>query len=251
MTTLATTKPQTPFKATGNQPNEFSILDPASCNHLWQLSQALATSDMIPAHFRGKPANVFIGLQIAARGGLDPFGVLQNIYVIGGKPAFETKLALALLNVSGRIRGPIEYSFTGKGKDRSCTATVVDAATGRKLSDELHWATVEMEGWLNRSGSKWKSDPLLMMKYRTAMRLIRTHYPEVLLGMLTIDEASESAAADPKYLDSAEMYRAANTKDLSSMTTLDILDAQIVEDTGEITAEEEQEILAAEAEANG
>src|SRR5690606_9631062 len=119
-------------------------------------------------------------LQIAARCGLDPFGVLQNMYVISGKPAFETKLALAMLNVSGRTKGPIQYVHENRGKDRQVTAVVQDAATGQVLKHTLHWATVEQEGWLKRAGSKWATDPLLMLEYRAAMRLIRTHYPDVL-----------------------------------------------------------------------
>ena len=169
----------------------WSMMDPSAQNHLWNLAKVYADSDLVPAHFRGKPANVFIGLQIAARCGLDPFGVLQNMYVISGKPAFETKLALAMLNVSGRTKGPIQYAHTGKGEDRAVRAAVRDAATGQVLTHMLHWATVKQEGWLKRAGSKWATDPLLMLEYRAAMRLIRTHYPDVLLGVYTVDEARE------------------------------------------------------------
>jgi hypothetical protein len=182
-----------PFEAAklGSALTSWSMMDPSSQNHLWKLATIYATSDLVPAHFRSKPANVFIALQIAVRCGLDPFGVLQNVYIISGKPAFETKLALAMLNVSGKTRGPISYQHENRGKDRVCTASVMDAATGRVLKHTLHWATVETEGWLKRSGSKWATDPLLMLEYRSAMRLIRTHYPEVLLGVYSVDEVAE------------------------------------------------------------
>jgi hypothetical protein len=150
-----------------------------------------ARSNLVPVHFQNKPENVFIALQIAARCGLDPFGVLQNVYVISGKPAFETKLALAMLNVSGKTVGPVSYVHDGRGKERSCTASVKDASTGRILSHRLHWATVEQEGWPKRAGSKWATDPLIMLEYRSVMRLIRTHYPEVLLGVNSVEEVSE------------------------------------------------------------
>jgi hypothetical protein len=132
---------------------------------------------------------------------------LQNRYVIGGRPAFESKLAIALLNASGKTAGPVAYKHEGRGKDRTCTATVRDAATRQTISHTLHWATVEAEGWLAKKGSKWGTDPLLMLKYRTAMQLIRTTYPEVLLGMVTVEEATELQESDPLKADSSALYR--------------------------------------------
>lgn len=230
-TAIPTNKPleakQEVFATPSQTPStSYSLMDSSTCNHLWKLAEVFSKSDMVPAHFHNKPANTFVALQIAARSGLDPFGVLQKCYVISGRPAFETQLAVALLNGSGKIIGPPTYLHEGKGKDRTCTATVIDAASRKPVSHTLHWATVEAEGWLSRKGSKWQTDPLLMLKYRTILQLIRTTYPEVLLGMTTMEEAVELRESDPLTLDSAAMYRSINEGEQLAEDIAAVLDSQ-------------------------
>lgn len=180
-----------PLKEADPPSTSFGLLTPSTCSHLMNLATVYAKSELVPKHFKDKPENVFIALEIAHRCGLSPYGVLQNLYVIQGRPAFEAKMAIAMLNCSGKTLGPVSYVHEGKGEDRSCTASVKDAATGRVLVHKLHWATVKQEGWPTKPGSKWATDPLLMLEYRSAMRLIRTHYPEVLLGIYTVEEVTE------------------------------------------------------------
>ena len=190
--------------------SEFAnLLDTARFEHLWRLSTAFAKSTMVPAHFCGHPENVFVAMQMALRVGVDPYMFLQNCYVIQGKPGIETKLAIALLNRSGRIKGSLKYRFEGDGKSLACIAYCVEHATGEILEHRLDWRTVESEGWLKKSGSKWVTDPTMMMQYRAAMRLIRLHFPEVLLGMSSVEEAEEQATID--VTPTAKKVRATNS----------------------------------------
>lgn len=183
--------------STGKLANPLDLyLDPEKFEHVWRIANALAKSDLVPDHFKRKPENCFLACQMAFRCGVDPMAFLQKSYVIAGKPAIETQLALAMVNSSGLLKGSIRYKHDGKGKDRSCTAYCTEAATGEVLQHTLLWHTVEAEGWVAKKGSKWISDPLLMLEYRSAMRLIRTHFPEVLLGMYTREEAEEMATMD-------------------------------------------------------
>jgi hypothetical protein len=47
------------------------------------------------------------------------------------------------------------------------------------------------EGWSTKSGSKWKTMPELMLRYRAAAFLIRTTAPEIGLGLYTTDELKD------------------------------------------------------------
>jgi len=58
------------------------------------------------------------------------------------------------------------------------------------------WAMVEAEGWASKAGSKWKSIPDLMFRYRSAMFLARLYCPEVLLGMHSVDELHDIQPID-------------------------------------------------------
>jgi hypothetical protein len=48
------------------------------------------------------------------------------------------------------------------------------------------------EGWVDKNGSKWKTMPEQMFRYRAASFLIRTTAPEIGMGLLTADEAEDS-----------------------------------------------------------
>lgn len=176
------------------------LTDPQKFEHLWRVASAFAKCDLVPESIRGKPADCFVLCQLAVRLGVDPFMMMQNTYVVHGRPGMEAKMMIALLNASGRIKGNVSYTFGGTGDDYGCTASVIDAATGQKIEGpKVTWRMVKGEKWdqdkKSKSGyvqvSKWKTMPDLMFHYRAAAMLIRTHYPEVTLGLMTREELEE------------------------------------------------------------
>lgn len=171
-------------------------LDSSRFEHIWRIAKVFSETQMVPQAFQKKPADCMVAIQMAMRCGIDPMMFLQNSYVISGKPGIETKLAIAMLLKSGRIRGTITYACEGQGKDLQCTASCVMADTGELLEHTLTWHTVERSGWSAKDA--WKKDPQQMMQYRAAMRLIRSHFPDVLLGCYSKDELDDmSTEAKP------------------------------------------------------
>ncbi len=63
------------------------------------------------------------------------------------------------------------------------------------------WAMVKAEGWLAKNGSKWKSMPDMMFRYRAAAFWQRLYAPELALGLMTTEEAADIPAQDTAYLD--------------------------------------------------
>jgi hypothetical protein len=177
------------------------LTDTAAFNHLWRIASGYSRSMLVPAAFRGKVEDCFIICQLALRMNVDPFMLMQNTYVVHGRPGFEAKLAIALLNASGKIKGTLKCSFDGKGDEYGCRAWAVDDETGEKITGpKVDWAMVKGEKWnqdkqLRDGGgvqkSKWNTMPDLMFQYRAAAFFIRTNYPEVLMGMRTVDEIEE------------------------------------------------------------
>jgi hypothetical protein len=159
---------------------------------LWRLATSYSRSKIVPEQYRGNPDDCFIACQMAFRWKADPFMVMQSSYVVHGKPGIEGKLAIALINSSGKIKGRVKYKFHGEGKTRACTAYATDAESGETVESTVTWAMVEAEGWLGKSGSKWKTMPDVMFTYRSATFLVRQFYPEVLMGMRTVDELHDS-----------------------------------------------------------
>lgn len=167
---------------------------------LMAIGRMYAESGMVPEHYRDKPGACAIAEQMARRCKVDTFLFMQNTYPVGNKIGMEAKLAIAMLNSSGKIRGRIRWSpIEGTGKDRKCTAYATDATTGEIIEETVTWAMVEAEGWNKSKGtqsSKWMTLPDLMFKYRSAVFLCRVNYPDVLMGMHTSDELEDVQAAD-------------------------------------------------------
>lgn len=171
----------------------FNLFDTAKFEHLWRISNAFAKSELVPKIFQQKPENCFVALQAAFRMGVDPFMFLQSCYVVGGKPSIEAKLAIALLNTSGKIRGSLSFSLSGEGMKRQCICSAMDRETGEVHECCVSMADAKAEGWIDKQGSKWKTIPDLMLQYRSAAWLIRVHYPEVIMGMQTREENEDTA----------------------------------------------------------
>lgn len=169
--------------------SEFaSLLDTAKMNHLWRVAQIFAGSAVVPEHFQGHVEDCFIVTQMAVRMSSDPLMFMQATYIVHGHLGMNATLAIALINKRGPFTGPIQWRFDGKGETRCCTAYATHATTNEVCEVSVDWKMVVAEGWASKSGSKWKTLPDLMFRYRTATFMGRLYCPEVLMGMSTVDE---------------------------------------------------------------
>lgn len=173
------------------------FFDVARFEHAQRVANMFSQSDMVPPHFRGNVANCVIAFNYAERIGVDPFMVMQNIYVVQGKPGIEGKLVIALVNNCGRFE-PIQFRESGnltkpENNRDGCIAYAKDIKSGIELeSPMVDWRMVKAEGWYEKKGSKWKTIAPLMFRYRAATYFARTYCPEVFLGLQTKDELMDS-----------------------------------------------------------
>lgn len=162
--------------------------------HAQRVARMLATSTLVPEHFRNNLGNCVIALNYADRIKADPFMVMQNMYVVHGRPGIEGKLVIALINQSGRFE-PIEFDES----EESCTAFAKEIKSQKILrGPTIDMKMVKAEGWLSKTGSKWLTMPQVMFRYRSAAFFARTYCPEVLLGMRTVDEIEDMIELKPQ-----------------------------------------------------
>lgn len=172
-------------------------------------AKAFSLSAFFPKHLWGQGqnaaqisvANATIVYDIAYRMNLSPLEVAQSIFIIQGKPSFETKFLVARLNTSGLLKGRLNTIVSQDGQSAYCEA--IDAQTGAVLRGTT--ITMEMakrEGWLSKNGSKWQTMPTLMLKYRAQSFFINEFFPEVRLGLRTKEEIQDivevEEVSDPK-----------------------------------------------------
>lgn len=162
-------------------------------NLAYRTAGMLSKSGLVPDSYRNSPENCLIAIDLANRQGLSPMMVMQNLYVVKGKPAWSGSFCAAAVNGCGRFTS-LEYVFVGEPGTLSdgCFARATRLSNGTVCQSEI--ITMRMaqdEGWLDKFGSKWKTMPRQMMMYRAAFFFARAHCPEVLLRMQTVEEVQD------------------------------------------------------------
>lgn len=154
-----------------------------------RMIRPLSESDIVPVTFQKRPANCLIALETAQRIGASPMMVMQNLYIVHGKPAWSSTFLIACINASRKFT-PLRYRMTGeKGTDTyGCVAWAIDRDGEKLESPEVTIGMAKAEGWYGKTGSKWKTMPELMLRYRAATFFARTYVPELTMGIQTQDE---------------------------------------------------------------
>ena len=154
-----------------------------------QMAKALAESTIVPATYQKNWSNCLIAIEQAQRLKVSPMMVMQNLYVIQGRPSWSSSFLIAAINNSHLYDTELQFEETKDkaGKPYSCTAYALKS--GRRVEGmEITMDMAQAEGWLNKNGSKWKTMPQLMLRYRAASFFARLNCPEITLGLYTKDE---------------------------------------------------------------
>ena len=97
-----------------------------------RLSERYANSSMVPDTYRGKPDNCFVALELASRMDVSPVLVMQNLYIVQGKPSWAGQACKALIDGSGKFADS-EYVMVGNPADDTwgCYLQAVNVKTGK------------------------------------------------------------------------------------------------------------------------
>ena len=199
----------------------FNSID--SFQNAQRIAKALSTSNIIPENYRGdgNVGNILVALEMANRMNASPISVMQNLDIIQGKPSWASSFVIAMINSCGKFSTlKFEYKDFGEQEicyqtydkytknysdkkrkihNKSCRAYAIDLKSNEKVySPEV---TIEMavkDGWFDKSGSKWKTIPDLMLSYRAATFFGRLYAPEILQGLHTEDENKDIFSDESK-----------------------------------------------------
>lgn len=160
-----------------------------------RMARALAQTSMVPKDFRDNIANCLIAMELSNRVGASVFAVMQSLYIVHGKPAFEAKFKIASVNKSGRFSA-LRYQVEGDDptdEGYRVRAYATELATGERLDGEwISWPLVKAEGWHSKKDSKWLTMPGKMFRYRAASWWVDVYAPDISMGMMSADEAQEA-----------------------------------------------------------
>ena len=202
-----------------------------------RMAKMFSTSSLVPAQFRDTVekynsatrqkelvknpealANCAIALDMASRLNANPIMVMQNLYVIEGRPSWSSQWIIACVNKSGRF-SPLQFRIEDlgeqevqyeefawvSGKKQSsikkavirnlvCVAHAKSLDTGEVVeSAPVSMELAVKEGWYGKNGSKWQTMPEVMLRYRAAAFFGRVYAPDLLMGFQSQEEAEELA----------------------------------------------------------
>lgn len=171
--------------------NPFSDSD--SFKKIFDIGKMFASSTLVPQSYQGKPMDCTIAVDMANRMGVSPMMVMQNLYVVQGKPQWSGQACMSMIRASGEFKN-VRPVYTGtKGDDTwGCYIQAEYKETGEIVrGTEVTIAMAKAEQWYAKSGSKWKTMPEQMLAYRAAAFFARVYIPNALMGVHVEGEAED------------------------------------------------------------
>ena len=176
--------------ASNSNTNLFAFTD---VNQAFKFSDMLSRSGIVPEQFKNNAAACLIAVDMAARLRRNPLEVMQNMYVVHGRPGFSASFLISLINSCGLFER-LKFEFSGKpdSDEFGCRAWTIERASGEKLVGPL--VTLKMakdEGWAKNNAAKWRNMPEVMLRYRAASFFSRAYCPDLIGGMYSADDNLE------------------------------------------------------------
>jgi hypothetical protein len=169
----------------------FSTIE--NFKEIYDIGKMFASSTLVPQAYQQKPMDCTIAVDMANRMNVSPMMVMQNLYVVRGKPSWSGQACTALIEGSGKFKN-LRHVYTGeKGTDTwGCYVEAIRIENGEVVRGaEVTIAMAKAEDWVNKTGSKWKTMPELMLAYRASAFFARVHIPNALMGVSVEGEVQD------------------------------------------------------------
>ena len=200
-----------------------STLVPKQYQSLWVKRDKYGNQEGQPTQNPNAISNCVLALNMSQRLGADPLMIMQNLYIVEGRPGWSSQFITAAINACGKF-SPLRFEIEDLGeknfewsekvweqnpqngrnfrkdvsknarlRNMKCVAWAIEKATGERISSPP--VSIEMavlEGWYGKDGSKWKTMPEVMLRYRAASFFGKLYAPELLMGIQTAEEIHDT-----------------------------------------------------------
>ena len=162
---------------------------PVTLDEAMRFSDMLAKSQMVPKAYQGKPEDVLVAVQWGRELGLAPLQALQNIACINGKPSVYGDAAMALVQASSVCENIEEY-FEAEGSPNPVAVCVAHRRGRTPVTVKFSVEDAKRAGLWGKTGP-WQAYPKRMMQMRARGFALRDSFPDVLKGLITVEEAQD------------------------------------------------------------
>lgn len=176
--------------------NEKVFTHAGDFQNLFNIGKMFAYSNLVPQAYQGKAKimDCAIAVDMANRMGVSPMMVMQNLYVVKGKPSWSGQACIALIKASGEFKNVSPVYVGEKGTDERGCYVKAERIDDSSIAEgpTVNMKMVKAEGW--SSNKKWQTMPELMLAYRAAAFFARIYIPNALMGCHVEGEAEDIAA---------------------------------------------------------
>lgn len=162
---------------------------PTTLTEAMAFSEMLAKSSMVPRAYQGKAEDVLVAMQWGREIGLAPLQALQNIAVINGKPSVYGDAAMALVQASP-VCEDIEEMIEGEGTPNPVAVCIAKRKGRKPVVARFSLEDAKRAGLWGKPGP-WQAYPKRMMQMRARGFALRDAFPDVLKGLITVEEAQD------------------------------------------------------------
>ena len=169
-----------------------------SFQKLYDIGKMFASSSLVPAAYQGKPMDCTIAVDMANRMNVNPMFVMQNLYVVKGKPSWSGQACMSMIRACHEFKDARSV-YTGEPYTDTwgCYIQAEDRKTGEIINGtEVTIQMAKAEEWYGKPGSKWKTMPKQMLAYRAAAFFARVYIPNALMGCHVEGEADDMTKGD-------------------------------------------------------
>jgi hypothetical protein len=182
-----------------------------SLDSMMRVADMLAASDLVPAAYRRKPANVLVATLAGQAFGWDPTMAMRSFHIIEGVPSVKPEVMLALVRQAG-------HSVTGSTSVEGATITGVRRDTADTMSFSFGPAEAKAAGL--SAGKNYQKYAASMYWARALSQLCRMLFPDVVLGAgYTPEELGASVSEDGAPVETVAVRQAAPASETTIATT--------------------------------
>lgn len=191
MTTALAVKPTTALAA--RDPMGDMLADPAAFRGKVEVLGFFAASGVLPKHWNSAPA-LGVAMIMGAEMGIPMMEVIQNLTFPNGNPTWRADYVIDRINGSGLFRDPLDWTVTGSGDDLTVEC-YTHRHDGTRVSEVVTMREAKADGWARNE--KYRTLPVLMLRYRSATRFWRLRAKGALRSSLAAETEAEESEAPP------------------------------------------------------
>jgi hypothetical protein len=199
---------------------EDSLFSPELYEHYQKVAVMMSKSEIVPNSYRGKPADIFIAMEMGYQLGFPIAQSLQDIAVINGRPCLWGDGLLALVLSHKECEGINEEPLTDdKGNVIGYRCTV--SRKGYKPREQVFTLQDAQAAGLLKKAGPWTQYPKRMLQMRARAFALRDVFGDALRGFKIAEEQQDAEIIDVEVIQKPKTTQTDKLKQILGIGDLD------------------------------